>query len=257
MRMIRSSLLSSIDPIIRLQTFLRTIAAAGREVVRVPPFTATFASDDSLKYLNYAIPDDGAEPDAAAIEQLREAFRAHERLPRLEWIEEAAPRVAEALGAAGMEEELRTPLMACAPDDLVEAEARVEKLTVAPVGPDDLREATDIMRVAFGGALLAAGEEPRAPSGGAVLARSAGTPVSAAMWTPVSDGISEIVGVATAEDWRRRGLAGVVTAAATHAAFEAGAVFGVLSPGDDTAQRVYARAGYRRVATMLHWSDPS
>src|SRR6266511_3701885 len=158
MRMIRSSLLSSIDPIIRLQTFLRTIAAAGREVVRVPPFTATFASDDSLKYLNYAIPDDGAEPDAAAIEQLREAFRAHERLPRLEWIEEAAPRVAEALGAAGMEEELRTPLMACAPDDLVEAEARVEKLTVAPVGPDDLREATDIMRIAFGGAPLAAGE---------------------------------------------------------------------------------------------------
>src|SRR6266511_1631044 len=196
MRMIRSSLLSSIDPIIRLQTFLRTIAAAGREVVRVPPFTATFASDDSLKYLSYAIPDDGAE-------------------------------------------------------------ARVEKLTVAPVGPDDLREATDIMRVAFGGAPLAAGEEPRAPRGGAVLARSAGTPVSAAMWTPVSDGISEIVGVATAEDWRRRGLAGVVTAAATHAAFEAGAVFGVLSPGDDTAQRVYARAGYRRVATMLHWSDPS
>jgi hypothetical protein len=30
----------------------------------------------------------------------------------------------------------------------------------------------------------------------------------------------------------------------------------VLSPGDETALRVYARAGFHRVATMLHYSDP-
>jgi hypothetical protein len=29
----------------------------------------------------------------------------------------------------------------------------------------------------------------------------------------------------------------------------------VLSPGDETAMRVYERAGFSRVATMLHWSD--
>jgi hypothetical protein len=29
----------------------------------------------------------------------------------------------------------------------------------------------------------------------------------------------------------------------------------VLSPGDQTAMRVYERAGFTRVATMLHWSD--
>src|SRR6266536_1450536 len=136
--MIRRSLLSSTDPIIRLQAFLRTSPAAGREVERIPPFTATFTPDDSLKYLNYAIPDDGAEPDAAAIEQLRDAFRARERLPRLEWIEEAAPRVAEALGAAGMEEELRTPLMACAPpsEELCSRPARShERRAVAPFSP--------------------------------------------------------------------------------------------------------------------------
>jgi predicted GNAT family acetyltransferase len=78
-----------------------------------------------------------------------------------------------------------------------------------------------------------------------------------AQWTPVIDSCSEIVGVATAEAWRRRGLAGLVTAAATRAAFEAGAETCVLSPGDETALRVYARAGFRRVATMLHYSDLS
>src|SRR5919204_512336 len=40
------------------------------------------------------------------------------------------------------------------------------------------------------------------------------------------------------------------------AAFAAGARLCVLSPGGETAQRVYARAGFRRAATMLYWSDP-
>lgn len=240
----------------RLQSFLRTSAVHGREVVCVTPFTATFTPDEPLKYLNYAVPDDGAEPDADAIAGLREAFRARDRLPRLEWVEEAAPKVAPALAAAGMTEELRTPLMACAPEELVDPRTDVEELVVAPVGTADLREATNIQRVAFGGHPLEADEEPRQPSGGAVLARSGRTPVSAASWTPVVDGISEVAGVATAEDWRGRGLAGLVTAAAARAAFDAGAGFCVLSPGNNTAQRVYARAGFRRVATMLHWSDP-
>ena len=89
-----------------------------------------------------------------------------------------------------------------------------------------------------------------------MLARIGGEPVSVAAWTPVMDGYSEIVGVATAEKWRRRGLAGLVTAAAARAAFDAGASTCVLSPGDETALRVYARAGFHRIATMLHHSDP-
>ena len=70
------------------------------------------------------------------------------------------------------------------------------------------------------------------------------------------DGASEVAGVATAEAFRRRGLAGLVTAAAARAAFACGARLCVLSPGTGEAQRVYARAGFRGAATMLHWSDP-
>ena len=239
----------------RLQAFLCATAATGREVVAVPSFTAYLDPADPLRYLNYAIPEDGAEPPAAAIERLRKAFRGRDRLPRLEWIEEAAPRVAPALAAAGMREELRTPLMACEPAGLRDASADVPGLTVAPVGEEDRRACANLQRVAFGEAPLQESEEPRKWSGGAVLARSHGVPVSAASWTPVVDGVSEVAGVATAEEWRRRGLAGAVTAAAAREAFAAGAVLCVLSPGNETAQRVYARAGFTRVATMLHWSD--
>jgi hypothetical protein len=244
-----------------LQAFLRASAAAGRTVVSVPPFTAYLTEGDPLRFLNYAIPDGDVEPSRPEIDALRRELRARDRLPRLEWVEEAAPRVAPALAAGGMVEELRTPLMACTADELAEAAADLEGLSVAAVREADLRVTSDLQRVAFGMEPLPAGAPPssfaRPRGGGAVLARAGdGTPVAVAVWTRVIDGCSEVAGVATAAAWRRRGLAGVVTAEAARAAFVAGARLCVLSPGDDTAQRVYARAGFRRAATMLHWSDP-
>jgi ribosomal protein S18 acetylase RimI-like enzyme len=251
----RMSLRNSIsNPIMRLQGFLRATAAPGREVVAIPPFTAYFHETDPLKYLNYAIPDGDTVPAEGDVERLRAAFHARDRLARLEWIEEAAPGVAHALEAAAMREELRTPLMSCTAGELVYPE--VAGATVEPADEENLRAFSNIQRVAFGGEPLAEEEAPSAPRGGAVLARIGGEPVSAGQWTPVVDAHSEIVGIATAEPWRGRGLAGLVTAAAARAAFEAGASTCVLSPGNETAQRVYARAGFHRVATMLHYSDP-
>jgi ribosomal protein S18 acetylase RimI-like enzyme len=251
--------LAPVNEVRDLQAFLRTSAQRGRLAVRSAPFTVTIDERDALRYVNYAIPDDGAEPDAGAVEALRAVFRGHRRLPRLEWVEEAAPAVAAALEAQGMVEELRTPLMACTPDGLTGAPAASEGVRVAAVGDDDLHAAADVQRVAFGMGPVPDDEappDPRRRGGGAVLARVDGVPAAAATWTPVVDGASEVGGVATAERFRRRGLAGVVTAAAARAAFAAGARLCVLSPGGDEAQRVYARAGFRGAATMLHWSDP-
>jgi predicted GNAT family acetyltransferase len=175
-------------------------------------------------------------------------------------VEEAAPDLAASLEAAGMREELRTPLMACTPGELRAPEADVADLRVAPVEDADVRDCANLQRVAFGGDAVPIDEgirDPRPTGGGAVLARTGDEAVSAASWTRIVDGYTEIVGVATAEPWRGRGLAGAVTATAAAGAFAAGAETCILSPGDEVAQRVYARAGFGRVATMLHWSDPS
>lgn len=223
------------------------------------PFTAYLDPGDPLRFFNYAIPENGARPARDDVGALRRVFRDRARLPRLEWVEEAAPAVAPALAAAGMREELRAPLMTLTEAELVDAAADVEGLTIAPVDDADVAACVDVQRRAFGDSPLADGEErpdPRRHGGGAVLARAAGEPVAAAGWTRVVDATAEVAGVATAEAWRRRGLAGAVTAAAAREAFRAGATRCVLSPGDEGAQRVYERAGFRRVATMLHWSDP-
>ena len=243
----------------RLQAFLRAAAAAGRTVVAAPPFLAFLDERDPLRYLNYAVPDGDVDPTLTEVDRLRRAFRERDRLPRFEWIEELAPRLAPALASSGMREELRTPLMACAPGDLRPVPSVEGDPSIARVGPGDHRDLVAVQREAFGLAPLPAGEQPpdpRALGGDAVLARIAGEAVAVASRTAVVDGVAEIGGVATASAWRRRGLAGAVTRAAAKAAFDAGASLRVLSPGDASAQGVYARAGFRPVATILHWSDP-
>ena len=235
--------------IAQLQAFLRATATGGREAVRVDPFEAYFDPRDEMKYLNYAIPDDRAEPSIEAVDALRSVFRARSRLPRLEWIAEAAPSVAGAVERAGMREELAAPLMACTRAEL---RGPAVETAITRASAADALDVLNVQRVAFGQAPV---EDAGERSDRAMLARIDGRVAAVAGWTAVIGGVSEIVGVATAEPFRGRGLAGALTAAATEAAFREGAELCVLSPGDDAAQRVYARAGFSRVATMLHWSD--
>ncbi|MEQ1570411.1 MAG: GNAT family N-acetyltransferase, partial [Myxococcota bacterium] len=60
---------------------------------------------------------------------------------------------------------------------------------------------------------------------------------------------SELVGVATATPYRGRGLGGWVTVEAARAS---GAELAVIVAETDAAERLYARLGFERVATIVH-----
>jgi GNAT superfamily N-acetyltransferase len=235
------------------QAFLRAVAAPGRTVVRSGPFELFLHPSDPFEFLNYAIPTNGARPSPRQIDALRARFRERGRVPRLEFLEDVAPAVGVALEQAGMRTDLRAPLMACRADGLV-----VPELPGVEVGPpDDLRAMLDLQRVAFGQLPLGASDPVPPPSaGGAVVAKVDGVLAAVAEFSRVVDGVSEVVGVATARSYRRRGLAGLVTAEVGKAAARAGARVLVLSPGSDGAERVYARAGFVRIATIRHVSAP-
>ena len=66
--------------------------------------------------------------------------------------------------------------------------------------------------------------------------------------TPAVAGVSRVAGVYTPPAWRGRGYAGAVTAAATRAAYAAGARHVCLftDAANPTANGVYERLGYRR-----------
>lgn len=205
-------------------------------------------------------------PDAA-IDELCAAFAAHDRMPRFELVDACWPGLVPALERRSFTVEQRFLGLACGPGELVPVPppAGVELVSVERTSPDELiRAFREVSRRAFeeldDTAPVTSADIARFRSTGAegVLARDAeGRPVGSAAWLRPAHGVTEIAGVGVVAAYRRRGIAGALTAAATRDAFAHGAELAFLTPGDDGAARVYARAGFAPSVHCVHISRPS
>jgi ribosomal protein S18 acetylase RimI-like enzyme len=249
----------------RLQSYMRSAVALHREVVRIAPFTLFFHPTDDAIYFNYAIPDEPAgaylrEPLAA----LRAEFRARRRTPRFEFIEAFAPDLPAALESNRFAEESRLHLMVCTPETVRPAPPVPGLSLITLDGASALaavRENLDTNNRGFNPATEATDEEAAESFRGklgearAFTAYLDGRAAGAGMYTTPLDGLTELVGIATLEEYRRRGIAGALTAHATHTAFEQGVETVFLTAADERAGRVYERVGFRPFATMLAYRE--
>jgi GNAT superfamily N-acetyltransferase len=247
----------------QLQKYLRAAAARGRDVEQIGPFLATFDRQTDHRYLNYAIPEDGAQPTTGDVAALIDAYRRRGRLPRLEFLPGAAPYAESALLAGGFAVEGRLPAMTCAPGQAADVAPPAGFALGVPAGDDDLRAMSTVQHAAFGDGPpdAAAIARSRAAIGAGALAvfaraQATGEIVGGGATTVPGGGVAEVVGIGVAEPYRRRGLAAAITARLTHDAFAAGVTTAYLTPGDDGAHRVYGRAGYVDTTVMLHISLP-
>jgi ribosomal protein S18 acetylase RimI-like enzyme len=245
----------------RLQSYIRHIVQQEREAVAVPPFTILVHPNDERTFFNYAVPDLPIGGDLAVpLRQLRAAFAARERRPRFEFIEEFAPQLAPSLHAAGFAEETRLHLMICTPETYRSA-PEVAGLSVAVqdahTALDDIRVGLDTNARGFDpGAVPTPEAEAIAYRQGlitsrAFLARLDGRPAGAGMFLSPLDGLTELVGITTLEEFRRRGVAAALTACAVETAFQQGVDAVFLSAADQRAGRVYERVGFRPFAILL------
>jgi predicted GNAT family acetyltransferase len=188
------------------------------------------------------------------------------RTARFEFLEGFAPELAQSLRTAGFVEELRTPLMVCAPAGL-RSPAAVPGLVIEMLTEEsrieDVQDSLTIPRRAFG----SGNEEPASPEDAEdarvrfkasrrLLGRLHGEPVAVATAVAPFGGLSEIAGVAVLTEVRSRGIGAAMTAAATEASFAAGAELAFLTPGDTGAMRIYERAGFQPHETMIFAVDP-
>jgi ribosomal protein S18 acetylase RimI-like enzyme len=249
----------------RLQSYLRHVARQERDAVTTPPFTIFFHPSDSQVYFNYAIPDQPIEGDLeTALARLRTTFAARGRRPRFEFIEEYAPALTRALRAHGFSEEARMHLMVCTPATY-RAAPEVTGLTVviqdADTPLDEISVGLDTNGRGFDPAAAPATEAEAVAfrqglvTSRAFLARLAGRPAGAGMFTPPLDGLTELVGITTLEEFRRRGVAAALTACAVRTAFDQGVEAAFLSAADERAGRVYERVGFQPFATMVVYID--
>lgn len=239
---------------------MRRTAAAGRATEQVGPFLATFSSDSPNPFLNYAIPDDGARPGPSDVDALTTAYRRRELLPRVEFLVDTAPDAEPALLAAGWSVERKIPLMLCPPGAAVAIPAPPGIELVVPETDDEIAGMITTQRVAFGDLPEVSAKDisltkERLRAGWfAVLARDAETGEAAGggVAEAVTDGTTEVAGIAVAEKFRRRGIGAALTASLAVAVHARGARTVFLTPAGVPEQRIYTRVGFQPAGDMLH-----
>lgn len=232
----------------------------GRQWERVGPFLATFSPEHPDPERNYAIPDDGACPSPAQLAALVSACDRRQRQPRIQYLAGLAPGLEAAALAAGFAMEDRAPVMTCEPRSAAEVPAPAGIEIVLAASDADLAGVRSAQRQAFGGPGRPSAEGVRRlradlEAGGlAVLARDAmtGAPAGAGCCSVPAGGVAELVGIAVAPAFRRRGIGRAVTARLAVEAFGVGVTTAFLVPLDEgVEQGVYLPAGFARTSETL------
>jgi GNAT superfamily N-acetyltransferase len=250
-----------------LQAYLRKAAALTHDVVEAPPFLLFFNPSDDLRFYNYGVPVEPVSclPDGT-LASLRAVFTARNRLLRFEFIQEAAPDLAQAFAAVGLIEEGRNPLMVCTPNSFQPAPV-VPCLTIRQLTPEspraDLAAFISVQGQSFGEADRVEATDARIEDlrrrsglgGHYLLGLVDNTPVATGAYTVPLDGFAELVGIATLVDYRRRGVASALTAAMAQAAFRAGVQVAFMAAADERAGRVYERVGFHPYVTVLAYCE--
>ena len=243
-----------------IMAFIRESRKAS-QLPRVGPFALLLTDVTRLRFLNYGIPDDGADPDGATVASLVAAFRTADRLPRVEFLPSVAPALEPALTSHGWTVEERLPLMTCTTRTLRHLTPPEGVLVQAPSDDVELLEMARLQHDVF--------DDPE-PVDDRTVARLRGSltrgaralicvdaqtrrMVGAAQAGVPAGGATEVVGVAVAASHRRRGLAATMVSMLTRDAFAAGltTVFLEAAPGADGA---YRNAGFERTSTSVHMS---
>lgn len=250
------------DLLARLEASLRASAAQSRKRVPLPGFELFFAPSASY-LLNLAVPTEAPADWAAAIREMGRAFQTRGRRPRLEYMHELRPELAEALERQGFKLDMRAPVMVLSAGELAPAApppAQYRRLSAEDAGANEafLRR----QHLAFGGSET--GELTFLPSfrtglaSGSLMAAGLlerGEFVAGASLQRGGEA-AELAGVWTSPAARRRGLAHAVCWRLLTEYFALGHELCWLSAAEG-AEGLYQRLGFRRVGTQLNYGLPA
>jgi N-acetylglutamate synthase-like GNAT family acetyltransferase len=250
----------------RIEAYYDAVPRSAARAEHVGPFTLFVRSAPGWPY--YARPSLGATsftPDD--VQRVRHRQRELSIPETFEWVDDVTPTLADALAASGLPI-TRHPLMLLehlrevpVPDGVNVRLARED---------DDLALFNAIAHLGFGHPGTArgeagiedayravqredaalAGQRQRLREGRTItaIAEAGDSPVASGSHQPVGD-VSELVGIAVLPAFRRRGIAAALTHRLVQDALERNVRTVFLSAGDADVARVYARVGFRTIAT--------
>ncbi|WP_436527965.1 GNAT family N-acetyltransferase [Actinoplanes sp. HUAS TT8] len=227
------------------------------DAVESGPFVLGLDLSTDSPHINYATPVPGAEITPADVRGLVQAFQALK--PRLEYVVSCAPELEKLLLDAGFAVESRNEYLICTPETLAVPPAPEGFELFEPETDDELAGMIAAQNDAFGGGFTSTPADVeryrrnRAKGAVQVAARTAdGQYAGGGTAVAPNEGLSEVGGIAVRPQFRRRGLAGAITAAITERLFAAGGDVAWLEASGDDSWRVYERVGFRAAGQRLY-----
>jgi ribosomal protein S18 acetylase RimI-like enzyme len=248
----------------RVQRYLIESQRQTHTATLVGPLTVLLHPSDGGIESNLAIPH---TPPIEAPEQswpavLQAVFAAQGRTPAIHWIADFAPHLAATLRASGFSEHQRETLLVCTPETPPcppISKAGLTFTVITDASPlDEVRENLDVNEFGFDPATAQSATDEQAARFRATLraaraftARLDRRPASAGMYTAPMAGVTELVGIATLERYRGRGIAAALTAHLASAAFAQGSDLAFLRTANPAARRAYEHAGFQPAGDVL------
>ncbi len=238
--------------------YLNTAPIPFCDLDTIGPFTCFFRRDNPMPEINYARPTGAIEGDVSSIiAQVRSAFASRGLPCRWEFLSDLTPAFDELLVAHGFPVPEPRPLMVVTQNSFTPTTA--SDVEVRAVTADETRSLSRVLDRAFG-----APEESEPAHGieqdtvGRMLAHGSAVfgafvgsnLVAGGLHVPVGN-TTEVCGVGTLPDYRKRGIAGALTSALVADAFGRGCECVFLSAMDESVQRIYARLGFELVGTAM------
>jgi len=232
-------------------TLVETLSAA-RDAERIGGFVYLHSPGDSLKWLNQSIPVAPCAP--ADVRRLIQRYQETQREPWLEFFLDLSPDVPPMLEAEGLVRIQDMPIMVLPRDEWLPArydhQARI-------ASQPELQPGLEALAEAFGNPVDSGGVWESICSGRALAAVGFSEHQVVAMGQAVGNAeIREVAGIGTRPSFRRRGYASAVIHCLLDQFFSAGGDVAWLTPGDDGAESVYQRCGFRTGARQVCYGIP-
>jgi ribosomal protein S18 acetylase RimI-like enzyme len=247
----------------RIQAYLRRQARRGRIAQALAAFTVYAPAKDDASDGAYAIPRDVTRPIRDAdLDELHATFQRQNAYARVEFLVDLSPDLPVRLTAAGYQETWRQPVLLARPLEIqsLHAPPYAEVITISRTSTlDEVRENLDTNAIGFGEATDASEREVESFRAGLLTSRAFtlrvdGLPVAAGMFEAIINGVTELMGITTLPEYRRRSHAAYLTAAMAESAFAHGASLVFLCAASEEASRVYQRVGFRPSATLVAYA---
>ncbi len=238
-----------------------TATAETRTVVDTGAFKLLLNPADDFLGTNWATPLK-PNPSTLEITAMREAFHAHRRTPRLEFIGECWPDVAGALERAGFQSEGDPQDIMIVTQDAFRP-FNAKNVTVRFLEPNDsdalfyayLETQTRGFGYSTDDPTIEQVSRWRDQIGAGRWAALALLEAQAAgVGTTLGTDLAEVQGVTTLPDARRRGVAASLSSALVADMFSRGGEAVWLSVEEDAARACYAKIGFDKIGSRLNYS---